>query len=472
MSISSAFSAFGGKTSIPVLDSIMHCRKCLTRVPKEAEKARFCVECGSPVAQPCPYEDAQAPWLQVRATNDSPLTECPHCRNILLACDTCGRLYALNAQVCRTPRCKGQLIEPGASFPSPLGPLDGSRSTPWPTDFKPFQGDPTLFNTAPLQALACRYGRLVGISDAALYVWSWQGGNWQQQEVRALPVPPISGSSLLLENGQVSVLLQGRAETYSLSGLSVDRTVPGAFSRQAMSRRWWIGQEKDSLQVIDVETGASRSLPLPPEMGTVTDLHLTSSVDSETVILAGDKSLVLLDPVSGESRTLVPPGTAQWIQTGLGNGHLFALGFAPNGDLTFCRVSLAGIEATHTFPGEMLGAFALSGAEALFVNDGQSRVEVVGLDQLTRASRSVSLPGTTDIGPDFQALQSRDGKTLLLLRLKTPSSSKFMLLDTASGATVAVPGAFGGTSLFCIADARLVIAAVDGGSAKLRTYQF
>ena len=458
-------------TSGVVPEVATRCRKCLTPVPHEAKLARFCVNCGYPVAQPCPYEDSQAPWLSVRATDDLPVTECPHCRNILLACSTCGRLYKLAAQECLTPNCAWTLIEPGASFPSSAGPLNGSRYTHWPADFKQFQGDPILLSTAPLKALACRYGRLVGVSETALYIWAWQNGNWQQQEVRALPEPPMPGSPLMLENGQASVLLQSRMETYSLSGLSVDRTVSGTFTLQAMSRSWWIGLEENLLQIVDVETGEARTQILPSSLGTVADLRLVGPAGGETVLLAGEHSLLLLDPSGGEMCTPVFPGTARWVQTGVAGGRLFALGFGPNG-LIFCQLSLTGIEKEHVFAGEMIGAFALTSSSALFVNDGLGRIEVLDLDQLPRVPRLISLPGTHEIGPDFQALKSHDGRILLLLRLRTASSSKFMLVDTDSGARVAVPGAFESASMFCIADARLVIAAVDGSGAKLRTYQF
>jgi len=475
MSSSAPFSSLGVRNSKVVSRAIpnapIRCRKCLTPIPPEAKSARFCVNCGYPVAQPCPYEDAHASWLSVRATDDLPVTECPNCRNILLACDTCGRLYTLTAQECRTPKCAGRLVEPGASFPSTTGPLDGSRHMDWPADFRQFQGDPVPLSTAPLLALACRYGRLVGASATALHVWSWQGDNWQQQEVRALPEPPLQGASLMMENGQVSVLLQSRTETYSLGELAVERTVSGAFTLQAMSRQWWVGVEKNQLHVVNVATGDARTEMLPPNLGGVADLRLVGPADSETIVLASEQSVLLLDPASGETCTPVLPETVRWVQTGVSSGRLFALGFKAS-RLTFCRLSLEGIEEEHVFESEMTGSFALSPTSAYFVNEGQGRVEVLDLDQLTRIPRSISLPGISEVGPDFQSLHSRDGRALLLLRLRTPSSSKFMLIDTQTGAKVAIPGAFGGTSMFCVAGARLIIAATDGGSAKLRTYQF
>ena len=473
MSLSSAFSHFGNRSAMAVEtapESPVRCRKCLTPVPSEAILARFCVNCGYPVAQPCPYEEAQASWLPVRAKADPPVTECPHCRNILLECDVCGRLYTLTERECRTERCTGQLTEPGTAFPSAAGPLDGTRYTHWPADFGKFQGEPILQVTAPLQALVCRYGRLVGVSDTTIFIWSWRNGNWQQQDVRILPEPPAL-APLMLENGQVSVLMQSRAEAYFLGGLTAGQTVPGAFSLQALSREWWVGLSGNSLHVVRVATGKSHSYLLPSTLGPVADMHLVGPASSETVLLAGEQSLLMLDPASGETHSPVLPGVARWVQTGITGGRLFALGFESKG-LIFCRLSAAGIEESHIFPDEMLGAFTLTPSAALFINRSQGYIEVLDLDELNRTSRTVSLPGAPEIGPDFQALRSRDGRTLLLLRLLTPSSSKFMLIDTATGATSAVPGAFGGTSQFCIAGTRLVISAVDSGGAKLRTYQF
>src|SRR5262245_20011578 len=112
---------------------LYYCPACDTPVPAEAAAACFCVNCGLPVSQVCPYEertDPESTRLMLCGENHRPPAVCtdPVCGGLLKSCERCGRLHRLEDTVCRTRNCPGALLESSESFPSGVGPLDGTRS--------------------------------------------------------------------------------------------------------------------------------------------------------------------------------------------------------------------------------------------------------------------------------------------------------------------------------------------------------
>ncbi len=92
--------------------------------------ANFCVQCGVPVRQACPWDPDHMVNI-VDGERRAPAS-CPRCHRLLRACDRCGRLHKLEATECLTGACDHRsLPRPRLDWNAWAGGLERSGAAPW-----------------------------------------------------------------------------------------------------------------------------------------------------------------------------------------------------------------------------------------------------------------------------------------------------------------------------------------------------
>jgi len=81
--------------------SCIHCRQ-------SAPQGRFCVHCGKPLLQACPYELGEM-VVPLVGSGGRPTTHSPLNGKFYQVCSSCHRLYDTRETQCRTPNCTGSL---------------------------------------------------------------------------------------------------------------------------------------------------------------------------------------------------------------------------------------------------------------------------------------------------------------------------------------------------------------------------
>ena len=481
----------------------MKCFLCATPVPEDALAPNFCIECGRPLTQPCPYEAASyqpgaAPTLRLPLCDAAGLatTSCKSCGGLFKACDTCLRLHELDCTACRTPNCAGRLHEPIAAYPGAAGAFDGARKAHWPWSMVAKQ--PVTQHIEGLYALAFRYGLLIGVSSRNLLVYQWEGGEWKQMHVLGLVNSgDLSARSLQLEQGRAFVLGQDRALVFSLvGGLSKQLEEAGTFLHQAVGPRWWLrAAQGGRLLLTDCETWHTAESRLPAEAGEVTAI----ASDAQQAYLATARGHVYgVDGANGQAVYLAQH-KQRWVRIAVQDSRLALLGY-DEGD-SAGRMTLRIMSAdTKTAYGERslqsgtISDFAWVG-DSLYIArqteqdtyaQSKSMLETYDARQVTGSPAVVNLSGGMSTQPGMLAVVGEQDQMRLLLRRADRVEQQWSLVDPKSGAQEnlrpVLDRAAGGTGpdvdgwpadapLLCVADSRLVSALRAGGKTTLRTYE-
>jgi hypothetical protein len=205
-------------------------------------EARFCVRCGTPLQQPCPYQ----PDHQVTVANnqgESPAT-CPICRQLLRPCDQCRRLHKLGQQQCLTGSCHGRALPPVRSDWPALGgsvgrsgsfrlrrvPESGARS------YRQWEWTTAGRHAAGISA----FGMLYVSVDAQLMIVERDlpRVEWPAADLRS-PVAPGPGA-LLAGDGHLFALAARAAHAFTPDRLARVSSMPGRFTHQTLWNRHWL----------------------------------------------------------------------------------------------------------------------------------------------------------------------------------------------------------------------------------------
>ncbi len=164
----------------------MICSQC--KQLNSPPNARFCVDCGYALLQPCPYACGHAA-LPVRAEN--PVAQCPGCARFTVYCPSCFRLATLGERNCPTRRCAiagVQLREPFAPHSGRAGGAPLELHSPWQY-VKPHLLKPDVQVKATGQrcgGVASRYGQFVWWKEDKLFLWPAPvpGNYWSSEKLR------------------------------------------------------------------------------------------------------------------------------------------------------------------------------------------------------------------------------------------------------------------------------------------------
>ena len=483
----------------------MKCFFCSTMVPTGALVANFCVACGRPITQPCPYEaaarqpgDPPTFRLTLRNANGRATSACPNCKGLFKVCSVCHRLNELDCVTCRTG-CEGATLrEPIPSYPSSAGLFDGTRAATWNGNWDALSGrSPKPLVVETLQGLAFRYGRLVGATRRDLLCWSWEADGWEQIGIQPLTNSgELTLASLCMEQGRVFALSADRALVYSLAGgLNKPREELGAFAYQAVNVRWWTRVGADGrLLITDCETWTMRDMRLPEEAGKV------SAVASDTafVYLATENGFLFQLNPEDAKLTVLGRYNLRWVRIAVQEGRFTALGFdlknAGNGMSLLTQV-VGGTPSSCSLGAGTVPDFAWLGDSIYVAQDfsatshaspGKTVLSRFSARQITTAPHSVTISGGAAItAPGMLAMAGLQGDTRVLLRQLTNQVQQWITVDPETGSQAVMElkpervfanltGDMDGwprdAPLVCMADTRLIIAAQEQGKTAMRTY--
>ncbi len=213
----------------------MICPHCHIQLPSHVVAPNFCIQCGRPVAQACPYEEPEnATRLELRNDQGQAPPQCPGCHNLLKVCRACGRLHRLEETVCRTKDCLSKLSESTKAFPSTDGALNGTRVVEWAGDFGLRISQIAIQDVEELQYLVYRYGVLVAVSGRNLTAYHWANNSWSRSDT--LPLTHARSKvirSVILDDGYAYVLTDDEAYDVSIGSFTTLQTIKGKFLRQA-----------------------------------------------------------------------------------------------------------------------------------------------------------------------------------------------------------------------------------------------
>jgi hypothetical protein len=459
----------------------MKCRKCDTEVPRDAGKARFCVSCGRPVSQVCPYhcgEDVLLPlW--------PPPACCSACGGLIKACSICLRLYPLQTASCESAGCPGALLEPAEPFPVP----DGTRAARWRGGLHTPTEPLDVQTMDEVQHLAYRYGLLVAATRYNLVSMIWNGATWEQRGLAAYgTVGAAEVLALGLEEGRAYLMAKDRAALFSLVGIMGKGAVlSGQFAGQSVGRRWWARLENDTgLQVDGVTQPGSWNIALDFPITNVRDI-----AQEESIYLAAEHAsgggVYAAHPMTSRTHDLAPMSArpkelpfseeCAWLRVAVANDRVLALGRNPDGSVTLATCAVDGQAhraqaPLEAFDDQYIPDFAWVG-DCVYVPRRRG-LDTYDVRQLTRApEHRVSLPAGEDTLPGILALVGPHGETRVILRRRNNAFQQFYLVNPVSG-TISeirpwIPAAE--TPLLCVADERIVVATRRDGRTTLRTYE-
>ena len=204
----------------------MQCSQC--QKTNSPSHARFCVDCGYALRQPCPYGCG---YMALPVQAGATASQCPKCARFLSYCPSCLRLRPLGARACPTPRCARDGVMPREPFAFHDGRAGGapfSLQNGW-HGAKPIRLEPmaqSLSVDHRCGGLASRYGKIVWWKEEKLHIWAapapgefWPVGTPQTVEA----IAPLSGGgvfpqreALVLAHGCAYLLGQNEAAKVAL----------------------------------------------------------------------------------------------------------------------------------------------------------------------------------------------------------------------------------------------------------------
>lgn len=447
------------------------CLRCNTPIPDSVDNARFCVGCGWPVSQPCPYGCVQI--LSMRDGSNMPPATCGRCGGFLTYCTSCGRLHRIDEELCSTPDCNTRLKETTEAFASPAGPLDGTHCVTWPSRLSGRTYEVSASRVDELKFIAYRHGVLVGLSDRslAIYCWDENGQEWNRKRMVAFSGAGLTlARSLLIEDGRAFILSDDVARVVDLAAGIVVYEHPGSFLRQTKIGHWWAMlskvQARLHLSIVDCDYlgGDVRLIELPEGISDVAELI---AGDREIVLGARTGELIRIDPKTGDFHRWEVP-KHRWARIAVSRGRVIAAGFVSDGKLALFGLSNDGsVESHGIITGEVVD-FAYAGEQVYLM--GKHRLAIFCEQLLSETQPEIRLSGGQSTRPGAFALHDRSGKWWLLLRRSDSSNHELHLIDAASGAVTTIGERLSEEPLVCTADSRIVVGSRESDGMTLRTY--
>ena len=453
---------------------LMRCFSCHEPAPETITMPHFCVRCGYPMAQPSPYLDGgEETYLPLTDDQNCPPTACSISGGFLKACQQCGRLYKITAGECTTPRCGGSLVEPSEAFPTPEGPVDGTRTACWHGHFGSKMEPKMPKETDKLSALAFRYGVLVGVTSDAVFMFQPdQEGETRVGRVRL--ETPSSIRSLLLDDGYALVTTEKMTYRVSLSrafDAHVEESITENCLRQAGGNGRWLrlverSGQKSVLVVREWKSQMESMIDLPFAASGVTSL-----VDGKRILLATEQNgLVLIDPGSHQCETLATP-QCRWIRAALVGETIVALGFRDTGRLTLLALTTGNQSlGQYDLPENYLPDFAWQGPQIYMTTP--TAIATFLLAELSRQPQLAEMRHGEETQTPLLALYNDDSETRLLVRRKNGRTYRLYLVDPMTGSTTEVGFRQESEPLFCLTDTHFVVGAYEGHGVRLRTLTF
>ena len=196
--------------------------------------AKYCVQCGWPVQQECPYECGTIIPLLDLSGRSTPI--CPSCAKPFLLCTRCGRLHGTRESHCLTIGCGLPLTSAFDVWPLENGSPSGST---WVKGGNEFEGSVVAspaHNPGPILGPVCSGGSVFFVVGSTLRRWRPGDG---EMPVPDLPAPDIDGP-LSATGSAIYFVGGGGLHRFDLQNL--DRTTfQGVVLAQVVTSSQWVG---------------------------------------------------------------------------------------------------------------------------------------------------------------------------------------------------------------------------------------
>jgi hypothetical protein len=404
------------------------CARC-SNIASRAD-ARFCVHCGWPLVQACPYP-ACGQEVALLAEDGRPTRRCPVCKRPLKACADphCRRLHTYAAERCLNEHGHPLMVAdpdwvheagtPARTFsigmPDPVVGAAQLNSTP---DYR-----------ADIQAMVSVAGEVVFVVGGMMH--TWQPGSATTDPTPLGETLPPGPWRLLSVGGSFFVVGAGQVQIFPFGGSSAIGRFPGRFFSQTSLGRRWVGlraaergcevefrdeagtliachwldaRAEDSLPIVGGpnavwvattdgriwkidEHGASETSG--PEVGSVSYAAFgrgfvrVGQKEGKTFVSQGD----LIQPVEG----LVAPSCPPMIDR---EGQVWVVGGSPSEAYVLNPYTLSVVNRIPLLVQHAAAAILLEGTSATMA--------VVGLDANRRTVRLIAMPAGGQIAEPYQ----------------------------------------------------------------------
>lgn len=230
--------------------------RCIQGHSAAYEGARFCVECGSPILQPCPYGPHGENELVPLLTDGRPTHLCPVCRKYFSVCRSCGRLHRLDESTCRTQECQhAQLLAACRLEDSALcGPgQTGCHHVRfgWSSNFEPRE---PVKGQGVARALCCVAGIIVVMGEPParppfLRFFDEKGATIYAESTLG-PLSDRCQDPLVAAGGQLFALTQSSVYVVDAASGAQLLSVPYSCIGQTATSSTWIGIQSDGEKTV------------------------------------------------------------------------------------------------------------------------------------------------------------------------------------------------------------------------------
>jgi len=466
----------------------MECLACRRTMPPVIREPNFCFGCGRPLRQYCPAcgttSRIRLPLYNGGAGARRPTSSCYSCNNLFKACSTCFRLHTLDAVRCLTSGCTGTLQEPIRPFPSPLGPLNGTRNVDWPGRFQlPRDENPRQIER--IQLMAFRYGLLIAAGRTDIRTYEWSGTRWEQHSIQVYPGNrALTARGLIVQQGRIFLLAQEGTMVYSLAGnLLLAYEDSRVYLQQAVGPDWWARLDADgNITLQRGEAWEGEEVELPRLAGK--PICMTTDATGSRVYVGTDAGQLLkIDPYSDQrpyqTQTIYDTqGAYRWNNLAVVNGFVALLGRATNNlydpnraqalqpALAIINTEGQMLQGPRDLPAGTLSDFAWAG-NRLYIGREQEQdaarargsfIDIYNTQTLTQNPETRTLDAATRTLAGIMAFTNQDGDIRLLLQRKGNPAQKYVMFDPNSGTRADISSPTDESQLACLADSRLVIA--------------
>ncbi len=457
------------------------CVKCGEVVPTQVPEAMFCVHCGRPVGQKCPYCGNQ----YVALLQDDGRVEkgCRSCGQFFKFCRACGRLHRITHDRCATPGCGQPLYESSTAFPFTFGPLNGTRTC---VIQGPVIGDLHLCRHADsdyfelpnilLEQSVYRYGRLYSFSSEAMHCLIWNGHGW---EPHGRPVPFGATAlgrvrSVLLEDQIASLTCQAAFQLINVGDdvCNFDPE-PGESRphRQAAGahRLVWLYKSGRLQWRLTHQLTQTHDFKLPFSGHEVNDL-----VADTQIYLAAQTGLWRLDPVDNTLARLDDENEAiSWQRMAVIDGTVVAMGHTRNHVGTVLR-QYTGDDQPLSFPlREICHDFCWTGAQLFLITE--NTVIPFSTQSWTPTADPIQTSATAHSISGAICLQGTD-TARLVLRRRADATMVYELFHAPTATCRQIGMPVNAHPHFVLAEDRLVLVypehtAPDTRRTRIRTFR-
>jgi hypothetical protein len=291
----------------------------------------------------------------------------------------------------------------------------------------------------------------------------------------------------MVDQGRAFVLAPDRAVVFDLLGGLTQTATPEECepcTLQTVGNGCWIRITRSgSVLVTDTRTMATVQYQIPPQVGTALAVMMAGAL-----FISTSTSIVRMD-VSNGAFSIYPLQNRQWRRISALNGKLIAMGADQSSTverLTLAIADLDGRSVMHQreLPAGTQGQFACVDGRLYVVRvepQTATYLETYDLAQPTLNPKSINVTSGMQIVPRMFALagtgNARD-KLRVVLLTADGTHVQFMMYDPGQGKHEQVgpyldrPNASDGWEqpLICFADSNIVLASLEQGQSRLRTY--